>query len=435
MISALLGASVFLIVTFLSNVWTEPSTRALFQLQAQEPGKIDVAASAKHLQASNRALAAGNLPLAKEECEAALMLNLNSIGAKKLLEKIQKATDELDRLIEKANSFFESGQNEDAVRIVSEIRLKGVNYPNADALIEKAVGVLVEEGWDFYWKENVKEATAKVKKALEFNPEDPAALELWNLIMGEKGVFTPPPETAGVRAVLEYKGIEFAFRYCPPGVFRMGSPDTEEGRENKRDFENQHAQKIEEGFWICETEITQEQWDAVGFISDKECSFKGENLPVENLSLVDCVGFVELINSLEIAPKGWKFAVPTSEQWEYACRAGTGGTTYGPTLDVCAWYGDNSDGTTHKVATKEPNEWGIYDMLGNVDELTDSKVRISDGYGNSSSYVVCRGGNWRSGAVGCRPAAIRPIKEQRFENESDVRCHGFRCVLIPVKSN
>ncbi len=222
----------------------------------------------------------------------------------------------------------------------------------------------------------------------------------------------------GALATLKYNGAKFAFRYCPAGSFSMGSPEDEAGRNSDEDS---HLETIEEGFWICETETTQKQWNAVGAVKDSECLFIGTNLPVESVSWTESDAFVQRLNDLKVAPFGWRFALPSEEQWEYACRAGTTGSTYGVPVDEAAWYDDNSGRRTHEVGTKKPNAWGIYDMLGNVWEWTSSKV--------GSSFVF-RGGGWGSiGALSCRPA-------ERIGNvpSSCGDILGFRGVLVPSQS-
>ncbi|MEV0847679.1 SUMF1/EgtB/PvdO family nonheme iron enzyme [Streptomyces sp. NPDC049954] len=83
------------------------------------------------------------------------------------------------------------------------------------------------------------------------------------------------------------------------------------------------------------------------------------------------------------------YRLPTEAEWEHACRAGTTGPHYGP-LDAIAWYRDNSAERVHPVGGKQPNAWGLHDMLGNAWDwcwdLYDPEV-----YG---SYRVLRGGGW-----------------------------------------
>ncbi len=243
----------------------------------------------------------------------------------------------------------------------------------------------------------------------------------------------------GARATFKFNGVEFALRYCPAGSYTMGSPASEAGR---RDVEEQRDVTISDGFWICETETTQEQWDAVGVereetIEDsfdkfnrgnekeeeKGAHFKGPKLPVEMVFLSECQDFAKKLNELGAAPEGWSFDLPTEEQWEYACRAGTTGADYGvPTADA-AWFVDNSGKKTHDVGTKEPNKWGIYDMLGNVWEWT--KPQFKDG----KRTIVDRGGSFGAQAAACRPA-FRHMATLMLAQYS----LGFRCALVPSAS-
>ncbi len=220
---------------------------------------------------------------------------------------------------------------------------------------------------------------------------------------------------AGARPTLEYKGVEFVFRYCPPGSFTMGSPTNEAERLNN---EYQRDVVINDGFWICETETTQEQWDAFGIKRTKECSFRGAKLPVENVNWFECEAFVEQLNKSGVVSVGWRFELPTEEQWEYACRAGVTDSTNEFSLNDHAWYNENSGGQTREVGAKKNNRWGIYDMLGNVWEWTKSQSEAGE--------LVVRGGSWRSIAAFCSPA-IRDVVDP--SNGADNL--GFRVVLVP----
>lgn len=94
--------------------------------------------------------------------------------------------------------------------------------------------------------------------------------------------------------------------------------------------------------------------------------------------------------------EGTGFRLPTEAEWEYAFRAGTPGPRYGHLADI-AWYRDNSEGAVMPVGQKRPNDWGCYDMLGNVWEWC-SDVYDPNVYG---TYRVFRGGGWADDARGC----------------------------------
>ncbi|WP_177245992.1 SUMF1/EgtB/PvdO family nonheme iron enzyme [Paenibacillus sp. BC26] len=134
-------------------------------------------------------------------------------------------------------------------------------------------------------------------------------------------------------------------------------------------------------------------------------------LPVVNVSWLDTVKFCNLLSEREglqpcyaMRSSGdveWNgdadgYRLPTEAEWQYACKAGTAGYRYGE-LDRIAWYADNAGGNVHEAGGKEPNAWGLYDMLGNVWEwcwdLYDEEV-----YG---PYRIFRGGSWAEEARGC----------------------------------
>lgn len=141
-------------------------------------------------------------------------------------------------------------------------------------------------------------------------------------------------------------------------------------------------------------------------------SFVGNTVPVVNISWNDAISFCNLLSQkaglnacYSISHDGEDiicdfkangFRLPTEAEWQYACKAGTTSYRYGE-LDEIAWYDKNSDGKLHEVGQKEPNAWGLYDMLGNVWEwcfdLYDEQI-----YG---SYRIFRGGSWAEEARGC----------------------------------
>lgn len=136
------------------------------------------------------------------------------------------------------------------------------------------------------------------------------------------------------------------------------------------------------------------------------------NKPVVNISWHDAITFCNLLSKIagfteyySIQDDGKKvscnlhsngYRLPSEAEWQYACKANTTGYTYGA-LEKIAWYNENSSGQIHDVGKKEPNAWGLYDMLGNVWEwcydLYDETV-----YG---SYRIFRGGSWAEAARGC----------------------------------
>lgn len=166
------------------------------------------------------------------------------------------------------------------------------------------------------------------------------------------------------------------------------------------------------GYWLGRTEVTQAQWQAVNERVPVPSYFKGSDRPVEqvgwNLASEFCQRLTDRERAAGRLPAGYAYALPTEAQWEYACRAGTTGIYAGDPATV-AWYDANSGGQTHPVAQRPPNAWGIFDMLGNVQEWCADWYksypggRAEDPAGPAiGQFHVVRGGNWANGAGTCR---------------------------------
>ena len=251
-------------------------------------------------------------------------------------------------------------------------------------------------------------------------------------------------------------------RWIPPGRFMMGSPDNEPGRWSPEG--PQHPVTISQGYWLFDTPCPQALWEAV--MHSNPSYFKSPLRPVEQVSWDDAKTFLQSINEKY---QGLALALPSEAQWEYACRAGTDTALYtggieilgernAPALDAIAWYGGNSGegyelpegydssdwgemqyrnpkSGTREVGQKQPNPWGLYDMLGNVLEWVedpwhsnyelapmDGSVWQSD---EAGAARVVRGGSWFNDAWGCRSAC-------RYDDDPDDRNFnsGFRCARV-----
>lgn len=158
--------------------------------------------------------------------------------------------------------------------------------------------------------------------------------------------------------------------------------------------------KTPQGFWIGKTEVTQAQWEAV--MGENPSQFKAADNPVERVSWNDCREFLEKLNGLpNVKKSGQTFRLPTKDEWEIACRAGSigdyciladGTEITKDTLDRVAWINDDSEWKTHGVEQKEPNAFGIYDMLGNVWEWTST---------SNGKECIVRGGSLLSPSWYC----------------------------------
>ncbi len=146
------------------------------------------------------------------------------------------------------------------------------------------------------------------------------------------------------------------------GQFQMGCSTGAKPNECDADEKPQHPVVISKAFEIGKTEVTQSQWQAV--MGTNPSSFKGANLPVEQVSWSDAQEFLKKLNDRK---DGYHYRLPTEAEWEYAARAGSS-DQYSGSLDDMAWHSGNSEGRTHSVAQKQPNAWGLYDMRGNVSE-------------------------------------------------------------------
>ena len=149
-------------------------------------------------------------------------------------------------------------------------------------------------------------------------------------------------------------------------------------------------------YYITPVELTNRAWAAVMGSKPEGQTNDGDMYPVSNVSYEDITGpggFLEKLNEMvkDQLPEGMKFQLPTEAQWHYAAMGGqkSKGYTYAGsnTLADVAWYQDNADGTTHPVASKQPNELGIYDMSGNVWEWCSDKKDAGNAYAAGGSYT------------------------------------------------
>jgi formylglycine-generating enzyme required for sulfatase activity len=214
--------------------------------------------------------------------------------------------------------------------------------------------------------------------------------------------------------------------WCQPGEFKMGVSASEKIKTSDSDEVNV---KISKGFWMARTEITRSQW--VSVMEKIPDGMKSDNLPILNVSWNEAQEFITKVNSSGILPDGWKFALPTEAQWEYACRSGSVGPNSGGNLDEVGWYVKNSVGKPNPVGLKKPNEWGLYDMQGNVSEwcadfYAEDLAGGTDPEGPSSGgWRVHRGGSMRS-----NPAGLRAVDRGRESQDSSRNDLGFRPVLV-----
>ena len=239
-----------------------------------------------------------------------------------------------------------------------------------------------------------------------------------NVASGEKQTFT-------------VNGVSFTMIAVEGGTFQMGAQSSDYDGDNYDSDAYSNESPVHDvtlsSYYIGETEVTQELWEAV-MGSNPSC-FSGSQRPVENVSWNDCLEFIKKLNKLT----GKNFRLPTEAEWEYAARGGNKSQGYkysgSNTIGNVAWYAGNK---THNVKTKRANELGIYDMSGNVCEWCQdwySSNYYSSPSNNpigstSGSHRVLRGGSWDNFARYCR--VFNRIN--RFPDRSDYD-YGFRLSL------
>ena len=280
------------------------------------------------------------------------------------------------------------------------------------AVVLVAGGVGLAAAWDNFGpgKEAVKAPAAPMPVAAKPMPARPAEPHEPKVVTDDEPAAEKPsgnPPTSGPSGFVRIE----------PGTFTMGSPTSEEGRFIS---EVQHSVTITRPFWLGAHEVTQAEWSEVmgsNPSSHKDCA----GCPVENVSWDDAAAFGNKRSAkegLEACYSGSTFKgltctgyrLPTEAEWEYAARAGTTGARHGE-LDAVAWHSGNSSSQSHPVGQQTANDWGLYDMLGNVYEW------CGDGYGEyptgsatdplgPSGFLsrVYRGGSWRSVAGYVRAA-------------------------------
>ncbi len=239
----------------------------------------------------------------------------------------------------------------------------------------------------------------------------------------------------------------------PAGRFQMGS---------LRDVAEQPVHEVEltRPFWMSQTEVTQGLWTAV--MGYNPSWFRGEELPVENITWWEAVEFcnrLSLRHGLQpcYSRRGdtvvWDrtangYRLPTEAEWEYACRAGTTTDTYAgdlrqpwgaceeePELEAIAWYCRNSGDRTHPVGQKQPNAFSLFDMLGNVaewvwdwfDPNAYQQHELQDPAGPAmGTRRAVRGGAWNAGSSALRSAARYGVSPWHHSPAL-----GFRIVRTP----
>ncbi len=243
-------------------------------------------------------------------------------------------------------------------------------------------------------------------------------------------------------ALTNIHSLNLPLRWIPPGRFEMGSDKSETGRGK---HENKVKVSLTDGFWISETEVTQGLWKSVMNSEPWQPKVKqsGPRFPATCVTWSDCREFARRLSSKarreKLIPSDWEFTLPTEAQWELACRGGSDGAfSFGSDvaeLKKYAWFKEKdafeSDGVfAREVAMKQPNQYGLFDMHGNVAEwCLDSFSEQSNGGTNPLKFLpnsprIYRGGSWTTPPSQCRSAFRSAANEDYWETDL-----GFRIVL------
>ena len=310
----------------------------------------------------------------------------------------------------------------------------------------------VTPGWDkpqrprnLTAKENIVAAptdlTFEVMPLSSSQSFSPTGLSTW--IIPDQGDMLTYTLATNMVGQISSSNVNLQMLWAPSGTFTMGSPTTEADRETEfGGDETQHQVTLTDGFYLGRFEVTQAQYQAVmagntnSLSANPSTGNTYSHSPVETVSWNDVQIFLSRLNAQQSAniPAGWSFVLPTEAQWEYACRAGT--TTaysWGNTIATSdAKYSANGPAS---VAYYLPNDWGYFDMHGNVWELVQDRYTYPGTYPTgaqtdptgpaSGTSRALRGGSWINLSTLLRSAYRSSANASRR-----YKTFGFRVALV-----
>lgn len=246
----------------------------------------------------------------------------------------------------------------------------------------------------------------KLRESRNVNREK---IDVASATIGTKNRIIPP-------GTLFSNKLGMRFRFCPPGSIHRVQQDERESGNDLVVFSS--------GFFIGETEVTQDQYESIAGVNKSFFKASGPNAPVDSVELNDITSFIAGLNQRE---RGIHYRLPTEQEWTYAFRAGQPEPNF-TSMDGTAWLENNAKGMTHPAGQKSANSWGLCDMLGNVAEYCTEQLQkdatqrsASSLNGTFSSVLV--GGSWN------KSSTCYPFRVQNCSTYSNNEI-GFRLVLV-----
>ena len=255
-----------------------------------------------------------------------------------------------------------------------------------------------------------------------------AARPLSRVMSNQLVLLVTEPEAEGWRAGTVKTNPNDGQKYVwiPPGEFEIGCSTGEDKCSGGEMGYHSVTVRITQGFWLGQTEVTQTAYEKT--VGHKLFPFKGLQYPVEGVNWYEAREYCEAAGG----------RLPTEAEWEYAARACSSEARYGQ-LDAIAWYLGNSGSQTHPARQKQPNSWGLYDMLGNAKEWVADWYEenyyqtlpslATDPKGPPTGmHRVLRGGYWDD-----RPGDVRASSRDFSIPSNRSVGYGFRCArsVIP----
>ena len=321
-------------------------------------------------------------------------------------EETRKAEPVVKKLLAQEQAALESGKKTRSEVAAAAMKLAGEADTDAAKLL------LMKGAFALYVKDGNLEKAVETMKTLEAAISDMPPQSVTNMI--EMALLGVSKKVDGARL---YKMLDEAKMNVVSRAVQSVAYSNEVERNSVASILKGMIRVPGRDYWLSATEVTQGQWEAI--MGYNLSNNKGVNLPVGNVSRDDCAVFIEKLNaSEEVLSTQLEFGLPTLVEWKYAAQAGGTGMDCwikpgiaGSVLDM-AWVAENSSNEIHAVASKAPNAFGFYDMLGNVWEWMNCE----------QENVGCRhGGSFRDAAADCTV-----VKGYHNPRDRRLDCCGFR---------